>query len=343
MRLCLIWIKQRNIKKNHKKYLNKDYKYSSKREIILSGHSLSVIENNHKSLGETLLDYKGYDSSEYSQWDGWKIGDYVWKDYFDEINLPSKYNKEKNRFLVKEILNQKIERDGGDFGFAEINQKLKVEVVEFDSKRNQFESFEKLWEAYPEYHPERIYNFNQEKGFLYPHGALARTRENPSFTWIKKGDRYFLNFNDFSKIISANSYFGNGDWKYFGQENKSGYSLTDVVLTSEAIRRRNWGKLRYNAFFGNNRNFTYKNEKTWKRYEQAILDTGLSLKADKEGWSNSDFLRKHLFDNLSRTKVPHEKILEGLKKENKQVGINRRKATLERKKKKENEEQELPF
>ena len=222
---------------------------------------------------------------------------------------------------------------------AKVNEILEVEVVQFDSQNFKFDSFEDLWKAYPEYHPENTRNFNQEKGFLYPHEAYRIHSKNPSFRWIKKGEKYFLDFEHFSRILNPNNYFGKKCWKHPEQEKKSTYSLTDVILTSEAIRRRNWRKLDYNAFFGNNENFIYKNEKTFKRYERAVLETELIVEAQKKGWTNFEFLREYNTRITHRNQVPHNNILKMLKEENKQRGIERRKNTI-RLKKEENERKE---
>ena len=332
--------------KNKKNYWNEEYKYFSKRKLIWRYHFHNVIETSHKSIGKTEMQYESTDSSEFGEniFEGHKVGEHVWQDYFTEIKVPEEFKDPNYSFIVRKIKNQKVTKE--DFNCATVNENLEVEVVQFDSQTFKFDSFEKLWESYPEYHPENTHKFNQENGLLYPHEAYGIHSESPSFRWIKKGDKYFLDFEHFSRILNPNSYFGKESWKHKGQKNKSRYSLTDVILTSEAIRRRNWRKLGYNTFFSNNENFIYGNEKTLRRYERAFLETELVVEAQKKGWTNSEFLREYHSRISNRNQVPYEDIKRMLKEENKQRGIERRKATIkyknEEEKRKKNE-LDVPF
>ncbi|MEA3414071.1 MAG: hypothetical protein U9Q99_00905 [Nanoarchaeota archaeon] len=328
---------------NRKKYWNEDYKYFSKRENLWRNYFCRVTETSHKSIGKTEIQYKLINSSEFGEtiFKGHKVGERVWRDYFTEIKIPEKFKNSNYHFIVRKINNQKVTME--DFNSVTINEDLEVEVVKFDSKNFKFNSFEKLWESYPEYHPENTHNFNQESGFLYSHRSWGIRSESPSFRWFKKGDKYFLDFEHFSKILNPNSYFGKNGWKHKGQKNKSRYSLTDVILTSEAIRRRNWRKLGYNAFFSNNENFIYGNEKTLRRYERAVLETELVVEAQKKGWTNSEFLREYHSRISNRNQVPYEDIKRMLKEENKQRGIERRKTTLRLKKEEKEKKPEIPF
>jgi len=331
---------------NRKKYWNKEYRYSSKRELIWTEKYLKVIHTKHKSLGETILEFEGYDSYDFREPKSQKKGDYLGIDYFDKLKIDKKYENSENRYLIKKVLRENIEKYDEDC-VGKIFQKLKVEVVQFKSKTFKFDSFEKLWKKYPEYHPKRIYNFNQETGFIYPHEYYGMPIKILSFKWIKKGNKYFLDFDNFSKIINANSCFGKNDkWKHKNRGNKSPYSLTDVILTSESIKRKNWRKLGYNAFFRDNENFIYGNEKTFRRYEQAVLETELVVESQKNGWTNSEFLREHHSRISNRNQVPYEDIKKMLKQENKQRGIKKRKNTIRcKKEEKERKEKELelPF
>jgi len=334
---------------NRKKYWNEEYKYFSKRSIILLNHFYEVIETSHESIGKTEIQYESVDSSSFEDnlFKGNEVGRHVYQGDFTEIKAPKEFENPKYSYIVRKILNKKIEEEEDDgFSFiAKVNETLEVEVVKFNSKIFKFNSPGELWKAYPEYHPENTHNFNQETGFLYPHQAYGIYSKNPSFKWIKKGDKYFLDFEHFSKIISTNSYFGKNNWKHPGQKEKSKYSLTDVVLTSEAIRRKNWKKLGYNAFFGTNKNFIYKNENTLRRYERAVLEMELYAEAQKKGWTNSEFLREYHFRIAHMNQVPYEEIKKILKQENKMIGIKKRKFTIRKKKEqeKQKDEQEFPF
>ena len=344
--------------KNREKYWNKDYKYSSKNfrkgffNIPILSNSL-VIEKSYQSIGKTKMQCETTDYSEFgvNLFEGYKIGDHVEKSHSVKICIPDKYKNPKNSFIIRKVLNREIAKYDVFEDFhngVEINEDLEVEVVQFSSKEFEFDSFEKLWVAYPEYHPEKIYDFNQKKGFLYPYKEYGEGSNSSSFKWIKKGDKYFLDIDNFSRIINANSFFGleTNDpfevksWKHFQQGNKSKYSLTDIVLTSEAIRRRAWRKLGYNALFFDNRNFIYKNQRTLRRYEKAVLETELIVEAKTKGWTNSQFLREYHSQITNRTKTPFEEIKRMLKEENKQRGIERRKYTI-KKRKREKEEARL--
>lgn len=331
--------------KNRENYWNEDYKYFSKREILLRDYFYGVVETSHNSIGKTEMNYESVDSSEFGEniFEGHKVGEHVWQGHFTEIRVPEEFKDKGYSFIVRKILDNKTEKE--DF-WAKVNETLEVEVVEFDSKKFEFDSLQKLWESYPEYYPENTHNFNQETGFLYPHEAYGIKYKNPSFRWIKKGEKYFLDFEHFSKILNANSYFGRDGWNHSGQKNKSTYSLMDIVLTSEAIRRRNWRKLGYNAFFGDNESFIFGNERTLKRYEKAVLETELAVEAQKKGWSNLEFLREYNSRIVHKNKVSYEDIKKMFKEENKRRGIEKRKNTIKRKEEeaeRDKNEQDLPF
>lgn len=325
-----------------KKYLNEKYEYFSKREHLHPHRKqeIGVTFTNHKVLGETTIDYHDFDSSEFFQHKGYTPGDYVWTSAFGTLIVPEKYNNSKNRFLIKDVVSSQIKEEEN---LREINQKFNVEVVRINSRTFRFNSFEELWKKYPEYQPERMYDFEQEQGKLYPYNDLLQ-RDIVPFKWLKKGEKYFLDFEHFEKILNANSYFGNEAlWKHKNQKSKSHFSLTDVVLTSEVIRRRNWKLLRYNALFNFNPNFIYKNERTLRRYEEAVFETEQSVKAQKQELTISEFLREHHYSKLKRKTVPFQEIQRMLKEENKKIGTLKRKRTIEQKKEDQNKEPELPF
>jgi hypothetical protein len=331
---------------NRKKYFNENYNYCSKQEIIWPEFPLRVIHRDHKNIAKGYIIKNSFDSQDFGVrlFEGYKVGQYIHNDSFDELKIPQKYNSPNYSYLVRDVIATKIkdtlDEKSQDFS-REINQKLFIEVVEFKNKEYIFKSLDNLMRKYPEYAPEKIFNFNQETGLLYPYPEYGHSRDFGHFTWIKKGDKYFLDLDVLHKILSPNSFYEDSSWIH--QENKkSPYSLTDLVLTSEAIRRRNWNIFGYNYWRNEGqRNFAYTNEKTLRRYEQAVLDTEVSMNAQKKEMTNFEFLREHLFETASFVRTPFPEIKRMLKEQNKKYGIAKRKWTIQ--KKKEKPPIELPF
>jgi hypothetical protein len=332
---------------NKEKYFDKNYNVCTQREIIWPGFPFSVNTSNPKKISEGYILTESFDSVEFGGrlWEGHKVGNYIFKDFFEDIKIPKKYKNSKYSYLVRDVIDTKIKDnfDGeSNNSYREIKQKLLIEVIELNLNSKTFNSIDELLKKYPEYSAERIYDFNQSTGFIYPHKEYSDETSKLSFTWIKKGDRYFLDWENFYKIINPNSNFGFRNWKHSNSTNKVPYSLTDVVLTSEAIRRRNWKVLGYNALFNKGSvNFAYSNEKTLRRYEHAVLDTEVSMDAQKNNMTNSEFLRKHLFETANFVKISYPEIKRMLKEQHKQEGISKRKWNLQ--KKKEKPPIELPF
>jgi hypothetical protein len=271
---------------------DRELNYYKKKEIMLfKGHyspkeEVKIIRESRKALGEFISDEviscflgnKGYEK-----------GDYIDTKY---LTIPEEYDAPNIDIQAEDILETKTEEDFADDFENLTEQKIKVKAVEVKIQEEKFSSINKLIKKYPEYSAERMYDFSQEEGFLFPSG----TREDKTFKWIRNKGRYFLNLKWVKEHISLQSYYTNKDcnWIHEKEEGQK-FSLTDLVLTAEAIRRKDWKILEYNGFYKKDvAEWIYSDSKTIKEYEKAVFDTEMSAWARKENWTNLEFLRRYL-------------------------------------------------
>ena len=60
------------------------------------------------------------------------------------------------------------------------------------------------------------------------------------------------------------------------------FSFVDLILTVEAIKHKRWDCLKYVGFRENFENFIYSKPEILEAYDQAVLDTELSMLAKKQ-------------------------------------------------------------
>ncbi|MDO8516568.1 MAG: hypothetical protein Q7S33_00425 [Nanoarchaeota archaeon] len=269
------------------------------------GPNLTIERKSHKILEEGIVLDTMENVSSLNIFEGYKKGDYI--DYIRNMPLEKKFRGAE--FQVTEVLKTEIEEEAFDSLF--VNQKLIARVIEFDTQIEKFNSSEELIKKYPEYAPEEISDFQQEQGILFPSN---KRDSDVQFRWIKKEDKYYLDRNYMANHLSPNSIFaddarshGNGcagkEGIWYHKTSRNGtFSLTDLILTAEAIRREEYSVLQYVGFRHNFLKFINSNQKTLERYERAVIDTELSFFAENNRLTNSEFLREHMImmKNLQR-------------------------------------------
>jgi len=234
----------------------------------------------------------------------WAERDYKKGDHIDLIqcmDLPAGSIGENDALQAVEILKTKTEQSDPENSI--IKQRIRARGLRFKESEDEFGCIEDLARKYPEYVPRKIYDYSQNKGILYPSRKLWK---ESLFMWKLEGERYYLDLAHLNANISPNSLYArdarqhsdgcaNGaidKWYHRGETGP--YSLSDLVLTCEALRRRQWDVFRYVGFRHDFTDFIYSNEQTLRRYEQAVFDSETSVFARKQGWTYSELLRNRV-------------------------------------------------
>jgi hypothetical protein len=292
-----------------------------------------------------------YLESSYNKVVGYRKGDHIMPTHCSDPPIESQGDNDVLQAV--EILETKIEQNDIDNNI--IKQKIRARGLRFEKSEEEFGCNEDLVRKYPEYAPRKIYNFSQKTGILYPSRKLWK---ESIFMWKKDEERYYLDLAHLSANISPNSLYArdarqhsdgcaNGEIDSWYHEGETGpYSLSDLVLTCEALRRRQWDVLRYVGFRHDFTDFIYSNEKTLRRYEQAVFDSETSVFARKQGWTYTELLmNRALWRATSQERqMPFEervRIYKQWKKEH-----DEEQARLEREReamREEEKEDEVPF
>lgn len=187
---------------------------------------------------------------------------------------------EYEQAIVVRILNESNFRDKeNDDYFETIPQfKYKMQIRRFERKGivQKFQSLEKLVQKYPEFHPDFMYDFSQEKGYLW----VSPFAELKDFKWIKKDSKYYLDPITFNIIPIG---IGCG-----------GIGYTDLILTAEAIRLKAWKLISYCGKRYYLDSFLKKFPDAADRHARAVWDAYTSLAAKQKQMTTSEFLRWRL-------------------------------------------------
>ena len=143
-------------------------------------------------------------------------------------------------------------------------------------KKESFKSEEELWNRWPEFHPENIYDWTKEKGEFYNRSFHEKISE---FYWVKKGDRYYLDDKTFNLIPECY----NRMWGY-----------TNFVMTAEAIKHNYWKVLSYAGFVDYFDEFLKKYPGAREANERAVWDAYTSRYARDNKLTNIEFLRRRI-------------------------------------------------
>jgi len=170
--------------------------------------------------------------------------------------------------LVTKIIEEKLLNGEGVEDASVPGFEYKMEIISFERKGRVelYRTDEDLLEAWPQFHPDFIYDWNQERGQFMVLGNLD------NFRWVMKNGKYYLDSETFNRI----------------QASFIGY--VDLILSSEAIKRKAWKLLSYKGrvhlpqFL---RDFPDAKEV----YDRAVWDSHTSLYAKQKGMTNNDLLR----------------------------------------------------
>lgn len=303
-------------------YFDKDLQYHREEFFPQRNNNFIVRKENRKLIDkEIVLDT-------FSRREGNKENKYICDE--PPENYPEEYSGKNIDFLVLKVLESRIE-DEGHADEPYFYEKVLVHPVLIEKKEEVFHSDKELIKKYPEYALRNVYDFSVDKGLIYP----SNKEEPPVFCWKKKGGKYFLDVKFMLDRLSLDGVYTHTsrthetsyshidrtfDWVH--DIHKGGFSLTDLVLTCEAIRKENWKILNYCGVRYELLKFLYSNPDVFERYEKSVLDAELSTLAEKEGkthfeflWEYSEMTHKRKFLDL---KVARQELDEFVKKETKE-------------------------
>lgn len=153
---------------------------------------------------------------------------------------------------------------------------MEIRIIETIYRKEAFETEEEMLEAFPQFGPDYIYDWSQEKG------KFLLTYFNPNFFWINRDGKYYLDETSFAMIPVGLSE---------GSEFELGY--TDFILTLEALKHNAWKLLSYRGTKWLP-DFLKDFPDSKAAHEKAIWDAYTSFYARDQRMSTSDFLRFRL-------------------------------------------------
>ncbi|GEM_PF-5425811 len=192
----------------------------------------------------------------------------------------------QSRWKVLEIksCNQLTKEEAEKLNLAKgQKQPLKYQLVIREiipkGKRFEFDTLEDLVRAFPEYSPEKLFDYSQEHGYLETYHSSCLGSPRVSDSWIMRNGGYYLNL---TKMIEE------------GREQ----DFTSMVLTAEAIRKGEWEVLEYCS--GEERpgvvaDFLVRNPDSNRRHKDAIIYFRSAYDALKRGLTNIEWLRERCF------------------------------------------------
>ena len=144
---------------------------------------------------------------------------------------------------------------------------IKARILKYNEiiRTENILDLETLVQKYPNLHPERMYDFSQGSGKIY----------RSPFRWVKQGDKYYLDVD-----FTANE-----------------YQYSDLIVTSEGIRRKAWKIFSYiaGADLEQDKAFVQRFLKAFPEAEKArqkgIVDYWFAAYANQRLMSSADMLR----------------------------------------------------
>lgn len=200
--------------------------------------------------------------TEYS-WDRLSIGS-VW----EEMQLG------EERGIVTKIFNEDgsgeedelEEFDSGPRWFYDME--IKPFYGEFET--DPFETEEALWEAWPQFHPDNVFDWSQQRGHF------SGCKE---FLWLRDEDRYYFDLQTLNQIPAGT--------------NAGSMGYTDLILTIGALRHNAWKILSY-VGLKHLEDFLREFPDVREEYEKAVKDSHFSLYAKSKRMTITQLLRERL-------------------------------------------------
>lgn len=145
----------------------------------------------------------------------------------------------------------------------------------------EFESEEDLIRTWPQYDPEKEYDFSQGRGTFY-------TAFSDYFRWIKEDGKYYLDPQTLDLIpasIMSTRY-----------QKETSFGYTDLVMTAEVIKKKAWKYLGWPRNFKavDISDFLTRFPDSMRIYEQAVWDSHTSLAAKRAKMTYTEFLKARL-------------------------------------------------
>jgi hypothetical protein len=271
-----------------------------KKHLSQEGRKIRFMQWDYHLTGESIVETTHYDELDVEKetfWGGYKVKDYL--DSSDlKSDLPREYQRSGIELRVKDVLDTStiiLQKNG-----AKIIQKMNVEIIDNGEIVQEFDNEKQFLKKYPEYSPERLFDFSQTQGFLFPYGDKginSSIGKEKTFRWFRQENKYFLD----SVWMMDNLSFDSGaladySWRARWKKKNSVFSWTDFILTSEAIR------MKKKSYLGDNssdkmillgREMLHQNLTTLQRYEKAVFDVEMSRIANDKGITNMEFLRMY--------------------------------------------------
>jgi hypothetical protein len=296
--------------------------------------------------------------------EGYSVGDYLdetEKTYWAK-GIPEKYMSDAS---IEIRITSVIEKDEPilvDYEKWEVNQKLEGIPINFYRSEEKFKDENEVALRYPKYSLNNVYDFSSDSGWLFPSSVegtkAGLLRSGPgTFRWNMREGKYFLDKEYMFSHLSPNSVYSRDSqshWSAYSHidlsrewihpENGGIFSFSDLILTSEAIKKENWNLLGYTGNRHELLKFLYNNEDSLCNYENSVLETELYMLAKKSGWTNSEYIRAHMEMCRSRTHLDLEVArieLENFR--NKELKTKRKWEEKCKKDRLEEEKNELPF
>lgn len=218
-------------------------------------------------------------------------------------SLSTSYFSNKNLYGIAEILDLEPTKEYKKLIDLNITDLFK-KTLSLKDKKNMFicfssiwkymshdkESFKKFEKDYPNFSPEKIYDFNKESGFLYPYDQ---------FKWIRNDNKYSLDLP-----FVMNRLLG-----------KNKFSLMDIVLTGEAIRRKKYEVFYYDHSKEKKNKLVSSDQITYAKYSDAVFNMETSYIAKKNKMSTFDYLRMRILMKGNWQNTDLKQLKKGLKKE----------------------------
>jgi len=145
-----------------------------------------------------------------------KVGK-VWEDVFEFSG---------NKGIVKKIITgEKVMDETGHYGQPGEKYKYHMIISPFHTKFRieEFTSFEKMCESWPQFHPDFVFNWEQNKGRF----SLDMFCDK-GFAWEQKDKKFYLSEQTFNQITAGSN------------TNAECFGYTDLILTAEAVKNKAW-------------------------------------------------------------------------------------------------------
>lgn len=151
---------------------------------------------------------------------------------------------------------------------------LEAREINLIAKREIFNSEEELFQKWPQYKPENIYDFSQTNGYF----SVLMGEEK--FLWKNINGRFYLDEETFNRISA-------------GFSNTRTFGYTDLILTREAIRHQAWKLLSYRGL-DHLDDFLKDFPESKVEYDKAVWDSHTSLYAKDKGMNHFEMIRERL-------------------------------------------------